>query len=412
MIKKLQAKFTALAIISVLAVLVLMICAINMVNYQKVVANADSLLTIIADNNGVFPDKTPKSQNMKPINQGSQVTPETRFEARFFTVTINDNGKMDSTNIDKIASVDSSEAISYARKASKHSAESGFIKNFRYKKVQIHNGTRYIFLDCTRSMDNFHAFLYSCIAISTIGFIFIALVIFYISKIIVKPATESYDKQRRFITDAGHELKTPLTIIDADVSVAEMENDDNEWLNDIKVQTNRLAELTGALVYLSKMEESERTASTMLDFPFSELISETAKSFEARAKVDNKTFSYDVEPMLTLRGDEGSIRKLTSILLDNAFKYSDDHGRIRLSADRKGKFIRLAVYNTAPSIQATDLPHLFDRFFRADESRNSETGGYGIGLSVAQAIVIKHKGKINASTDDGKSLLITASFPV
>lgn len=412
MIKKLQRKFTALAIISVLAVLLLMIGMINIVSYSKVVSTADNLLAMIAGNNGTFPDKAPVARGQKPLGQGNDVTPETRFESRFFTVTIKDDGSISSTDIKMIASVNSTEATSYARKTSKKSFDSGFINNYRYKKNRIDGGTQYIFLDCTRSLGNFHTFLYNSIGISALGFAVVALLIFFISRIIVKPASESYEKQRRFITDASHEIKTPLTIIDADASVAEMENGNNEWLDDIKVQTQRLTELTGELVYLSRMEEPEKASAKMLEFPFSELVSETAKSFEARAKVDDKSFSYDVEPLLTLRGDEGSIKKLTSIVLDNAFKYSDDHGRIRLSADRKGKYIRLSVYNTAPSVSSLDLPHLFDRFFRADESRNSETGGYGIGLSVAAAIVSKHKGRIVASSDDEKSLLITATFPV
>ncbi len=149
-----------------------------------------------------------------------------------------------------------------------------------------------------------------------------------------------------------------------------------------------------------------------IEFPISDLAEETLETFKALAKTHNKTITGQIEPMLSMTGDEKAIRQLITILLDNAVKYSDDGGKIELSLKKQKKLICLAVFNTAESVFRADLTHLFDRFYRAEKSRNSQTGGYGLGLSIASAIVNAHKGKIAASTQDGRSLQITATFPV
>ena len=182
--------------------------------------------------------------------------------------------------------------------------------------------------------------------------------------------------------------------------------DDNEWIQDIRAQTKRLTALTKDLIYLSRMEE-EKPQVQNIDFPLSDVITEAAQPFRSLAKVQEKTFTVDVEPMLNLCGDEKAITQLVSILLDNALKYSDEHGTISLKAHARGKNICIEVFNTAESVDTSELGRLFDRFYRADKSRNSETGGYGIGLSIAKAVVEAHKGRISASSADGKSLLIT-----
>ena len=189
-----------------------------------------------------------------------------------------------------------------------------------------------------------------------------------------------------------------------------MDVGENEWLSDIKNQTKRLAQLTNNLIFLSRMEEQPQVEK--IEFPISDLAEETLEAFQALAKTRNKTISSQIEPMLSMVGDENAIRQLIVILLDNAVKYSDDGGKIELSLQKKKNTIQLGVFNTAESISRADIPHLFDRFYRADRSRNSQTGGYGLGLSIASAIVNAHKGKITSNTQDEKSLLITVTFPL
>ena len=226
---------------------------------------------------------------------------------------------------------------------------------------------------------------------------------------IIKPVSISYEKQKQFITDAGHELKTPISIIDADAEVLGMEVGENEWLQDIRRQTERLATLTGDLISLSRLEE--QAPLQMITFPFSDMVEETAHSFLARAKQQNKSLTLSVEPMLSLCGDEKALTQLVTILLDNALKYSDDGGHIDLSLSHSGKSVRLTVENSSETVDTAQLPQLFDRFYRGDRSRSSQTGGYGLGLSIAKAIVQAHKGKIAASSRDGHSVLITVTLP-
>ena len=174
-----------------------------------------------------------------------------------------------------------------------------------------------------------------------------------------------------------------------------MELGENEWLQDIHRQTERLATLTGDLIPLSRLEE--QAPLQMLTFPFSDMVEETAHSFLARAKQQKKSLTLSVEPMLSLCGDEKALTQLVTILLDNALKYSDDGGHIDLSLSHSGKTVRLAVENSSETVDTAQLPQLFDRFYRGDRSRSSQAGGYGLGLSIAKAIVQAHKGKITVS---------------
>lgn len=237
------------------------------------------------------------------------------------------------------------------------------------------------------------------------------ILLLLLSKRIVRPVAESYEKQKQFITDAGHELKTPLTIIGADADLAEMECGENQWIQDIRRQTQRLTELTQDLIYLSRMEE-EGLSLQSIDFPLSDVAEEMAHSFLPLAQNQGKRLEIAVQPMLSFRGDEKSIRQLCSILLDNALKYSPQEGELLFRLEKQGKNILLSVSNTTSQpIKKEELCHLFDRFYRTDPSHNSQTGGYGLGLSIARSIVTAHKGKIRAESPQESVLTIQVTLP-
>ena len=236
-----------------------------------------------------------------------------------------------------------------------------------------------------------------------------ALITFFSGRII-RPILDAYEKQKRFITDASHEIKTPLTIISADTDVLEMEYGGSEWLSDIRAQTRRLAGLTNELVTLSRMEEPDYKLS-LLEFSVSDAVSETAANFQALAQAQGKKLILKVPPMLTLTGNEKSIRQLVGILMDNALKFSPEETDILLVLEKQSRGLRLSVTNLSDTeIPKEHLNLLFDRFYRTDPSRNSDSGGHGIGLSVAKAIVTAHGGKIQASSE-GRLITITASIP-
>jgi len=408
MIKKLQRKFILLSMSAFLLVLSIIITGINVVNYNAVVQEADRLLSVITDGRGDFPMEPDKFGDRLP----SGMSPEAPFESRYFSI-IMDTESTHALFVEtsRIISVDQDTAISYAKAVINNKNTTGFLEHFRYQIQQEDHITKITFLDCGRKLDAYYSFLFASVGISLCGSLIVFVLIAFFSNRIIRPISESYEKQKRFITDAGHEIKTPLTIIHADADILEMETGENEWIADIKKQAQQLTELTNDLVFLSRMEEPEHTLS-MIDFPFSEVVVETATSFYALAQKQEKTLRYDIPPMLSLYGNEKSIRQLISIVLDNAIKYSPINGDISLSIEKQNNCICITVTNTTEqALDKEQLKLLFDRFYRVDSSRNSKTGGHGIGLSIAQAIVEAHGGKIHASAPAENTLQMHIKLP-
>ena len=224
---------------STIIVLFLILGSINLLNYREMSHNADTILDFLKENDGELPENLYKSQHKKT----NGISPETSFESRYFSVFLSNNRQICEADTDNISAIDEETAIKYAQKIDRSNKNCGFISKYRYMKENTSNGVKIYFLDCTKSMMSFQTFLVTSFFVS--------------SKRAIEPVAESYEKQKRFITDAGHEIKTPLTIIDADTSILEMEYGENEWLDDIQVQTKRLVGLTNDLIYLSRMEEKQ-----------------------------------------------------------------------------------------------------------------------------------------------------------
>ena len=458
MIKKLRKRFIGVALIAVLLVLAVMMCTINFFNYRAVIKDADTLLDIIAENGGIMPmnmghgpfghhpdgampfDREwdedaaeedsdaydfddPDESDWSFIEEGlagrmNRFSDETPFESRYFTVLINTDGTAQIVSTESIASIGDSDAEQYARRAAKGGKTRGFLENYRYLAVPQDTaenaGVQYIFLECSRSLLNARSFLRVSLVVSLASFLIVGLLVILVSRRILRPVEESYAKQKSFITDAGHELKTPVAVIEADAAVLAMDLGENEWLTDIRRQTKRLAELTGELTYLARMDEG-RPKEVMIEFPLSDVVSEMAASFQARAVVEEKEFRVDIAPMLSMTGEEAGIRKLVSILLDNAFKYSPAGGKIGIALRLRNRNTELVVRNTAEGLTKELLEHMFDRFYRGDKARSRAegekrgSGGYGLGLSIARSVVEAHKGKI-AAAQQGDELVVTVLF--
>lgn len=408
MIKKLQRKFIFLSMSAFFLVLTVIITGINIVNYTAVVQEADRLLSIMNENKGTFPMEPDKFGTLLPPG----MSPEIPYETRYFSIVADtSNNQIIFVETSQIISVDNEAAIDFAQRVLEQNKTTGFIESYRYQVQTDNFFTRITFLDWGRKLDAFRSFLIASIVISLFGYIIVFALITFFSNRIIHPISESYEKQKRFITDASHEIKTPLTIIGADTDVLEMELGENEWTSDIKKQVTQLTALTNDLVFLSRMEESENTLA-MIDFPFSEVITETVFSFQTLAQKQEKELQSYIPPMLTLRGNEKSIRQLVSILLDNAIKYSPIGERISIFIEEQSNHICIAVTNmTYQTIEKEQLKLLFDRFYRVDASRNSKTGGHGVGLSIAKAIVEAHNGKISASSPKQNTLQITVKLP-
>ena len=440
MVKTLRRKFIAITMISVSAVFLIILGVINIVNYTNVYNNAKVRLDVLEENNGKFPERD--NQNMGQNRGGMQpgqggefipggkpngtfngtgnekvnkkksdwlgladnvINEETPFESRYFSVTLSQDGAYISSNLDNIVSVKEEDAISYATTLYSKGSTDGMYEDFAYRSTTVDGNIMYIFLDCKRDLSSFRSFLLISILVTVVGLTLVFLLSYILSRIVLKPVFESYEKQKRFITDASHELKTPVAIIKANTEVIEMENGESEWTHSITKQANRLTSLTEKMVLLSRMDEGDFNKD-FVNVNISDLFGEICESYEPIAVKMNKKYAVNIEEGIVIKGDEGNLTQMMSLLMDNAFKYSDEEGNINVSLAMSGRNKVLKVRNTVDNISEGSHDELFERFYRRDKSRNSKTGGSGIGLSVVQAIAESHKGTITAKSYDMHSI--------
>lgn len=361
-------------------------------------------MDILLSNDGHFPQKIVLADDsglIMPV-----ISLETPYSTRFFTAIIDDSSTEITIDIGKIAAISTQQAQEYAARALQSGRTTGIFDIYKYSIQKTEDGNMIVFLDCRRELNTFYNFLINSILVSVLSIISIFILVVIFSKKAIKPVVLSYEKQKRFITDAGHELKTPLSVINANTEVMEIKFGESEWTRSTKNQIERLSDLTHSLVSLSRMEEAHANIQAA-DFSLSDAVNDSIQLFMPLSQLKHLNTELQIEPNLTLKGDEKAIRQLLSILLDNAVKYTPEYGNIRLTLKKQGKKLLLAVYNTVESIPKGNLDILFERFYRTDSSRNSETGGYGIGLSIAKAIVSLHRGKISAASADGVSIRIS-----
>lgn len=426
MIKKLRRSFIVTSMISVIAVLALIVAAINIINRINSANEADMLLRYLADNGGSFgafprgkddwqrddaaPPELPEGEFLRDhrsgIGQRGFMTAETPYETRFFTVILKDNGDPVTIDTGKIAAVGSDEALGLAQTLFSQGAESGYYGDYRFLITRQTDNNLCVFVDRSRALRDMRGFMTISILVSLGAAAAIFVLIFIFSGFVIRPVAESYEKQKKFITDAGHELKTPLAVINSCNEVIEMEQGESKWTKGIAAQTERLATLTKELVALARMDESGAKPDFEV-FPLSDTVTEILDPFVIPAELKGVTLTTDIMPDISYKGDKGLIAKLCSILADNAVKYTPEGGTITFTLTKKGRRIYLVSENTAEGIEKGAHPEFFDRFRRGDASRNSDTPGYGIGLSMAQSIVQAHGGKADAVSKDGKSFTIT-----
>ncbi len=408
MIGKLRLKFIVLSMTSLFALLMVIIVGMNLLNYNTVISDADEVLSLLSQNKGAFPDFEDNPRERLPRD----MSPEIPYESRFFSVLLNEDGSVVQLETSRIAAIDAEMAIEYGQSVLASGAQHGFLEDFRYVVSYEEENVRITFLDCGRKLNSFWRFLLISVGMALTGFVVVFFVIFFFAGRIIRPIAESYEKQKRFITDAGHEIKTPLTIINANVDVLEMDLGENECLADIQQQTKRLTKLTNELVMLARMEEAGDTM-PKIDFPVSEVVADAALPFRTLAMQQDKEFTCNIQPMLSMNGNGKAVEQLVTLLMDNALKYSPAGGKVALDFVKQSKSLHLTVFNTtATEVSRENLNHVFERFYRTDLSRNSQTGGHGIGLSVAKAIVTAHGGKIQATTKDGHSFQILVVLPL
>lgn len=270
------------------------------------------------------------------------------------------------------------------------------------------DGHMFVFLDITARQKILTNLIYTFILVGVIMLIILYFTSRYFANRSIKPVKEAFDKQKQFIADASHELKTPLAIINTNTDVLLANPEDtilqqSKWLHYIKSETERMAKLTNDLLYLTEMDDS-RTGMIHAPFDISEAVENIILTMEAVIFEKNVALEYNIEPNLSVTGNSEQIKQVVMILLDNAVKYTGPKGEVTLSLRRQHNDVVLAVSNTGEGIAPEHLTRIFDRFYRTDTSRARKQGGYGLGLAIAKSIVEQqHKGKIYAKSVAGES---------
>ena len=408
MFKRLQKKFIRIATLAVTLVLILLCLIVNIANYISTNSQLTQMLSMISQNHGMIPsipfEKKPNHHPHGPF------TPETPFSTRYFVLHYTDNGTLSHAELDKIASITAEDTDKYLEIAIRHGEGFGYTSGYKY--YVTHTGENHwmaVFLDCYQQMHTISmTAVFSFIAmVVCIALVYIIVVL--CSRRAIEPVIKSTEQQKQFITDASHELKTPITVIATSLKVLEMETGKQKWIDKARTQTEKLKELVNSLVTLSQMDE-EVSPLRFGHFNISNSATETAESFRDFMESKGHTMQLSIVPDIIYYGDEYSIRQLVSILLDNAIKYTVDDTPVSFSLKKGRKGVIIYVTNECSSMEPDDLDKLFDRFYRADKSRASKTGGFGIGLSIAKSITEGHKGSICAKCENGHTITFIAEL--
>ena len=417
MIDRLRNRFIRIATLSVAAVMMLLTVILNAANFISTDHDLRDTLTLIYENEGTIPtarraetdggqtppekpeapEAPPEQPPEAPAEQArpsGPFTAETPYSTRYFVLRYQDDGTLTLADLANIAAVSAKDTGEYLAAAVRRGEGYGYCGQYRFFAAHIGDDRNMaIFLDGYQAFRALKLVLVWSLAADAVCTLLVFLLVVLLSRRAIDPVVRSARQQKQFITDASHELKTPITVITTSLKVLEMDVGKQKWIDKALAQTEKLTRLVNALVTLSRMDE-EQSPLHMAEFPISETVRETAESFRELAEERGHTLELSIAPDLTYRGDEYAVRQLVSILLDNAVKYALPETPIRLSLERSRRGVVLQTENCCGS-QPIEVDRLFDRFYRGDPSRG-ETGGFGIGLSIARGIAEGHRGRIFA----------------
>ncbi|EJO21519.1 HAMP domain-containing histidine kinase [Streptococcus sanguinis] len=403
MFRKLKIRFILLASAAIVCILLTMIAVLNSVRFLQTNGEIQAVLNILSANNGDFPSVEETAESL----QNDRITIDTIYQYRYFSVVYKEDKTLYSTNLDHLSNLSKEQALSYANKVIKNSRSSGVFKVgsqfYSYQITQDSKSKRYLLvvLDSTNYLESRNDFFWLSIQLCFYSFIFFVLVVSGFSNFAIRPYIKNYENQKRFITNAGHELKTPLAIISANTELQELMTGENEWTESTKDQVKRLSNLINQMVVLARLEEQPDV--TLVDVNFSEVVKKVAGNFKSVIEKAGKKYEIKLQEDIHVKATEDELYELVSILIDNACKYCDEDGQIfvTLTKAKRGKRARLTVANSYADGKNVDYSRFFDRFYREDESHNQKQPGYGIGLSMAESLVRIFKGRIWVSYKKG-----------
>ena len=405
MLKKMRWRFIGAAMAAFTAVVLTLLCFVNLWNYHSVTNQQDEALArLMKVENQQMPFSP--GRGAPPFDDWSHFSPEVQYSLRFFSVHYDTNGAVLQVNQDYIASISESDAETYADTLLKNGKAQGYESGYRYLVDTTEDETVVLFLNSERELQTMKSLLLITLAIAAACLVVVFGLVVLFSRRAITPYLKNMEVQKQFITNASHELKTPLTAISTSADVLAMEHDGDEWVHNIQVQSGRLSKLITSLVALSRLDE-ENPFPVRTEFSLSDALWEISEPFGSLAQAKGKAYTQDIADGLTVTGDRTAIQQMFSILLDNALKYSPDGGSISLTTQRSGKRAEVTVSNTVDTAQSIDTTRLFDRFYRADESHSGAVSGTGIGLSIVKATVEAHGGTISVR-QEGCVMIFTA----
>lgn len=395
MIKKLKIRFVATIMIILSLVFLLIIGSINYFNYQSSERQSMALLSALADNDGAIPPASPGMPG-----SGQPLPPDVFEREKTYSVKVNPATNLFSVNGNTDTSQVSTEILDLANQMLEKNKTSGTLNGYRYLSVDKPYGELLVFVDQRISNAMADRLLTTSLIIGSITLFVLFFVSLFLANLMVKPVEEAFEKQKRFISDASHELKTPLAVISVNAEVLEGDIGTNKYLSYIQSESTRMNTLVNNLLTLARLDAS-KTISAFTVFDLSHAVESIALTFESTAFEEHKNYALKIAAGLSYRGDANKIKQVVAILIDNAIKHADDDGLVEITLKPVGDKIQLEVFNTGAGIPDDQQDKIFQRFYRYDESRSKATGGYGLGLAIAKAIIDEHQGKIKVSSEIG-----------
>lgn len=425
MMKQIRIRFIRIALLALTLAMLLVAGAINVVHFIDTTNELNETLDYIVENEianvqkkqdkAVFQQgNDDNSFALQKREKGNNHHMNTRLEeSRYFIAIQNTDGELVLGAGSKETEYSQEELLEIAEDVLSSNADSGYTGNYVYRVTDKNDGSRAaIFLNCESKKAGVISLALISLGACVTGVLLSLLLVALLSKRAIKPMMENIERQKQFITDAGHELKTPLTVISANMDVLSMDIGQNEWVQGTQKQVANMRKLVNELVYLSRMDETDsHLEKSVVDL--SKAVQDVAAPFEGMAEFNGKALNLHIVENITVSGDEAALRRLISILCENAVKYAPEDSEILISLTQSGKSVVLITENVMKEpLSEEALNHLFDRFYRGDESRSKEeNSGFGIGLSIARAITEKHGGTIKAKIVDSNRLQIICLLP-
>ncbi|MBQ9252554.1 MAG: HAMP domain-containing histidine kinase [Clostridia bacterium] len=459
MIKRLRRRMSMLVIGVLVLVSIGIVVAIYEVNNQNIISQAESALEAIAESSGVLPageDRTPpeildgvtpppkpegeEESRRSPGSRGETETAsrptmggfrwgdfrpldgfgelrgrgmsreEVASLSNYYTMTLDGEGQIQSWESDRAELYNQETLQAFADQVCQQGRSSGRIDDQFYRLVDTEEDQQLlIVLDARLEMLAGQRVLKVTVLVAGIACLALSLGAWFLIRKMIQPVEEAFTKQQQFVWDASHELKTPLAVISANADVLEGEIGENEYLGYIQSEVKRTDSLVKNLLTLARMDRGT-VGQDLAEMDLSEAVLGVLLPFESTVFEAGKTLESRIQENVKITGNEAMVQQLVVILLSNALKYSDEHGVIRVTLEKKNRVTELRVENTGKGIEAKDLERIFDRFYRTDASRNSETGGEGLGLAIAKSIVEIHHGKIRAESKTGENAVFIVNF--